>query len=217
MLKSSGISLLSLFAIATPSLAQNTAWIGCYAIPPEPISGISISSSNTWTAAGCAGECRTLPDFGFSPTTYSYFSPVIEIGAEISTHCLCTNNVPDNNEYDGPSTTEDCENDNDYATLIDTPVTFQGCYSSLNPDLVVYDQLVNTYPECIEACSTHRWIAITHEETLSQVRCICSPFVFYDITQETVCDGTSSNYQIYRNDRAVQPSARAYKRRQQSV
>nr|XP_019048111.1 hypothetical protein I302_01876 [Kwoniella bestiolae CBS 10118]OCF27041.1 hypothetical protein I302_01876 [Kwoniella bestiolae CBS 10118] len=157
MLKSSGISLLSLFAIATPSLAQNTAWIGCYAIPPEPISGISISSSNTWTAAGCA------------------------------------------------------------ATLIDTPVTFQGCYSSLNPDLVVYDQLVNTYPECIEACSTHRWIAITHEETLSQVRCICSPFVFYDITQETVCDGTSSNYQIYRNDRAVQPSARAYKRRQQSV
>ncbi|WWC97654.1 hypothetical protein V866_004538 [Kwoniella sp. B9012] len=215
MMKSSVLILTGLIASVPFSIAQNNAWIGCYAIPSEPISGISISSPNTWHPAGCAAECQTLPGAGFSPVTYSFYSPTIEIGEPISTHCLCTNYQPDNEGFEGPSDPEDCRNDDNYsAWLVDTSLKFQGCWATYDPSIVVHGALVDTFQQCIQACSSYRWIAINHSPTGGQLRCQCSPFSFHGSGDAIECDDTSSDYLFYTNDVSVQPSARAGKRRQ---
>ncbi|OCF72403.1 hypothetical protein I204_06782 [Kwoniella mangroviensis CBS 8886] len=212
----STLILILLFAWFPICLAQHTAWIGCYSVPAQPINGVSISSSNTWTPQGCTNECRGLPQYGFAPVTYAFFSPVQEIGDPITTHCLCTNSPPENSGYNGPSDPQDCQNDNDYsASLVDTTVQFQGCWASYDPSVVIYDQLVNTYSQCIEGCSSSRWIAVDHWTTDTQIRCLCSPFNFHGNEDAVPCDDTSNKYMFYTNDVSVQPSARAEKRRQE--
>ncbi|WRT63131.1 uncharacterized protein IL334_000034 [Kwoniella shivajii] len=207
--------ILAVCLLFFPSLlkAQNTAFMGCFSIPNQGLSGVSVQSALTFDPSGCATECRRLPEGGFSPVNYALYSANILIGQEVQAHCLCTNDIPLNADYDGPGGSLGCQNDSDYAAeLVDTPVTFKGCFSTLYDEMAVFDSVSATYPGCAELCANYEFIAINHGPADGNIRCRCSPFILYDPASAVVCMAEDNNYLIYQNTPSPQPSGRPSKR-----
>ncbi|WWC90269.1 uncharacterized protein L201_005202 [Kwoniella dendrophila CBS 6074] len=195
---------VSLLTFTVTACMANTAWMGCFTIPPQGLSGTAVSSSQTFSPSGCAAQCSKLPDYGFSPVTYALYSASKEIGNGVQSHCLCTNDVPFNDDYNGPSTPSDCQNDQSYAaTLVDTSVQFEGCYSTLYTNTIVSETLENSYTDCIKTCSSYKYIAIDHynnnNNENNQINCKCSPFIINDPNSSVICDNEKNNYLIYNN------------------
>ncbi|WWC57509.1 uncharacterized protein I303_100041 [Kwoniella dejecticola CBS 10117] len=211
------VLVTALVVFLAPCLAQNDAWLGCFTIPDAGISGLTVSSSQTYYPNGCANQCRAIVNYGYAPVKYAMYSDSRQIGdSSQEGHCVCTNSPPVNSAYNGGQGGETvCSNANDYAAvLLDTPYTFDGCYSSLYDYTMAYDASATSVDACFTQCQSYKWVEIDYYQQGTEVRCRCAPFIIQDPDTTVQCANTDNNYMIFMNNVAsgTQPSARAVKR-----